>query len=72
MVNSKNFGVPEVAIMVIIVVFEEHSVTMGRPQIYDVLIPPNIICSVVKSYNVVVIDPVAFEENRIPFVGDAR
>lgn len=72
MVNSKNFSIPEFAVVVIVMVFEEHDVTMRSLRIYDILIPPNIICSVVKSYNVVVIDPVAFEENRIPFIGDAR
>lgn len=68
MVNSKNFSIPEVAVVVIVMMFEEYDVTMGSPRIYDVLIPPNIICSVVESYNVVVIDPITFEKNQIPCV----
>jgi hypothetical protein len=62
-VNSKNFSIPEVAVVVIVMVFEEHDITMGRPRIYDILIPPNIVCSVVESHNVVVIDPITFKKN---------
>jgi hypothetical protein len=36
-VNSKNFSILEVTVVVIIMVFEEHDVIMGSPWIDDIL-----------------------------------
>lgn len=67
MVYSKDFGVTVVAVVVIIIaiiiMLEEHDVAMRRPRIYDVLSPSNVICGIVKSCEVVMIDSVTLEEN---------
>lgn len=45
---------------------------MRGPRIYDVLSPPDVICSVVESCQVMVIYLIAFEKNQVAFFIEVR
>jgi hypothetical protein len=76
MVYSKDLSIMKVAVIgivvTIIVMLEEHNVTVRRPWIYHVLSPADIIRRVIKSRKVVVVDSIPLEENRITFLAKIR
>lgn len=67
MVNSNNFAVtvvtPIIIGIVIIMMGKYHDVAMRCSWIDDILIPSNVICGVVESSEVVMIDSVTLKKN---------
>lgn len=66
-VYTEDLGVAVVAIMPIIML-KQHNVAMWGSRIDNVLSPSNVVSCVIEPHEVVVIDPVTFEENGSTFL----
>jgi hypothetical protein len=65
--DPNDFGIEIVPI--ITAICEWHDVAMLSPWVNDILSPSNVIGGIVESRDVVVIDSIPLEENRIVLIG---